>query len=112
MNKYLFIIRQAGTGCDSTVGCGVAARIYEGVDRKDAFDEFLEQFGVIEAPEHYVNEPFERLKSVTVYDITGSDDGTLWASYCEYVNGDAEVKRQQDADYQQYLRLKKKFEGK
>ena len=103
--KYIAHVVQNGEGCDYTIGCGLQVVQLSADNLEDAKQELKE---IIK--EQYFDD--QELESAVIYEVSNAHDVDLDAIY-NNMNDDAqseEVERQRISDFEEYQRLKKKFE--
>ncbi len=78
LHEFLVLFKQAGEGCDCTIGCGVRAVTVFAVGHPEALDQAVaSHFG-----EEFDPDGTERAMSwVKVYEIARHDSGTCWDAF-------------------------------
>lgn len=82
--KHLVILKQKGTGCDYTIGCGIATEIVDFDTELELFNHINDEWGDCD--------DFEYIKYVPLEQVVNLNSNKL------------------QEEYTQYLELKKKFE--
>lgn len=95
MRKYLFIIQEE-EGCDYTIGCGITYKEVLGNNIIEAYKKIQEYFGI---DSDFVRHD-SKLIDIRCYDITES----------EFIS--FEELKEELKEYNEYLKLKEKFEEK
>ncbi len=108
--KFLLVMEQ-DNGCDYTIGCGIALEEIEADNRKLAIAAAFEKMGVDYGDSPYISEDINR---AGLYEICGEkitvplDEYRLELARQEE---DAKLAEKREAEQDQYLRLKAKYEG-
>jgi hypothetical protein len=111
MIKYILLMKEAGEGCDYTIGCTYRHVFIEAEDDKDATEkakQILHDYGTIKDSERLLEE-FEVFKlGDSLCDISDYEN---WVAYANRELEAEVVQEQEDHERAEYLRLHSKFKG-
>jgi hypothetical protein len=116
MSKYLVIFKGSGQGCDYTIGCNLA---YEEVEADTKEDALLKAYAKLECYdtieeylEDYDSPRDEDIDEAIIYNL--SDYPIIGVKWNKWVDEKypKQPKQNENPEYEEYLRLKKKFEVK
>lgn len=118
MKKFLAVFKQAGEGCDYTIGCGIAVHEIEAENREKAFEKAMKGMGWWDYyvhPGSYDERDLwpdeEKMKSVAIYEIK-DENHTMFSQFVKDVTAcvrAANLKDERRNDEEELQRLADKL---
>jgi len=110
MYKYLLVLQGQGEGCDYTIGCNIRVEEIYGETFEKAFEEwYLDYNGVDDFDE--LNLTGNDFYSVKGYKIEEVPEKLDFQEFCNRHRTEEKLNVENDLEYQNYLKLKKKYES-